>query len=181
MSLRTSANRYARALFDVTLREGDLAQVDRDLDAMVDLTTREAAALQPAFRHGVPGQARRAVIEQSAGALGLSQTATKLIAMLAEGGRFELLPHVAEAFRERLLAHQNIVRASVTSAAPLSAEHTQALEQSLGRATGKNVQLSVAVDPALIGGVVARIGSTVYDGSVTRQLQRMRERLAKNV
>ena len=76
------------------------------------------------------------------------------------------MPELAEAYRERLLAHQNVVRAEVTSAAPLSPEKTKALEESLSKVTGKKVELSVSIDPELLGGVVARIGSTVYDGSV---------------
>ncbi len=90
------------------------------------------------------------------------------------------LPDLAAAYRERLLAHQNIVRAEVTSAAPLSPEKTKALEDSLSKVTGKKVELSVSVDPELLGGVVAKIGSTVYDGSVKTQLQRMRQELVKS-
>ena len=89
------------------------------------------------------------------------------------------MPDLAAAFRERLLAHQNIVRAEVTSAAPLSPEKTKALEDSLSKVTGKKVELSVSVDPELLGGVVAKIGSTVYDGSVKTQLERMRQELVE--
>ena len=76
-------------------------------------------------------------------------------------------------------AIQNIVRAEVTTAAPLSPEKTKALEESLSKVTGKKVEISVSVDPDLLGGVVARIGSTVHDGSVKTQLTRMRQELVK--
>jgi F-type H+-transporting ATPase subunit delta len=99
--------------------------------------------------------------------------------MLGEGGRFDLVPLVAEAYRERLFTHQNIVRAQVASAGPLTPEYTEALESSLGRATGKKVELSTSVDSELIGGLVARIGSTVYDGSVRTQLSKIRQTLVK--
>jgi F-type H+-transporting ATPase subunit delta len=99
--------------------------------------------------------------------------------VLAEGGRLELVPLVAEAYRERLFAHQNIVRAQVTSAGPLTPENTKALEASLGRATGKKVELSTSVDKDLIGGLVARIGSMVYDGSVRTQLNKIRRTLVQ--
>jgi F-type H+-transporting ATPase subunit delta len=89
------------------------------------------------------------------------------------------MPDLATAFGERLLSHQNIVRAEVTSASPLSPEKTKALEESLSQVTGKKVELSVSVDPELLGGVVAKIGSTVYDGSVKTQLQRMRQELVQ--
>ena len=76
--------------------------------------------------------------------------------LLAENRKLNYLPDLAEAYRERLLAHQNIVRAEVTSAAPLSPEKTKALEESLSKVTGKKVELSVSVDPELLGGVVAQ-------------------------
>jgi len=99
--------------------------------------------------------------------------------MLAQSRKLNLLPDLEQAYRERLLAHQNIVRAEVTSAAPLSPDKTKALEESLAKVTGKKVELSVSVDPELLGGVVATIGSTVYDGSVRTQLQRMRQELVE--
>lgn len=179
MSLKTSANRYARALFDVTLQEGDLSQVERDLTAMVALTREHADALEPVMHHSVPDAARRAVVETLAHRLGLCTQVRKLLGLLAGRGRFDLLPHLAEAYRERLLAYQNIVRAHVTSAAPLTPENTTALQASLGRATGKKVELSLSVDKELIGGLVARIGSTVYDGSVRTQLGKIRQTLVE--
>lgn len=179
MSLKSSANRYARALFDVVLKEGDLSQIERDLSAVVDLFGQHGEALQPVFRHGVPDSARRGVIKALVEGLGLGPHVQKLLGMLADRGRLDLLPLLAEAYRERLLTHQNIVRAQVTSAAPLSAENAKALEASLGRVTGKKVELSMSVDQELIGGVVARIGSTVYDGSVRTQLDRIRRTLVK--
>jgi F-type H+-transporting ATPase subunit delta len=103
----------------------------------------------------------------------------KLLNLLAERGRLELLPDLREVYRERLLAHSNVVRATVTSAAPLSPDDVQRLEASLGGLTGKRVQLETAVDPAIIGGVVTRIGSTVYDGSIRTQLQKMRQQLVE--
>lgn len=177
MSLKSSANRYARALFDVALKEADLSQIERDLSAVVELIGQHREALQPVLRHAVPDSVRRGVVKTLVEALGLGSHVRKLLEMLADRGRLDLLPLVAEAYRERLLTHQNIVRAQVTSAAPLTAENAKALEAGLGRATGKKVELSIAVDKELIGGVVARIGSTVYDGSVRTQLSKIRQTL----
>ena len=109
----------------------------------------------------------------------LTAPVTKLLVLLAQTRKLNLLPDLEKAYRERLLAHQNIVRAEVTSAAPLSPDKTKALEESLATVTGKKVELSVSVDPELLGGVVATIGSTVYDGSVRTQLQRMRQELVE--
>jgi F-type H+-transporting ATPase subunit delta len=180
MSLRTSANRYARALFDVALEEkSDLAQVDRDLTALAELLAANAELRAAATRVGIPDVSRKALMTAVAEKMAVAAPVKKMFALLAEKGKLNLLPDLAVAFRERLLAHQNVVRADVTSAAPLTPEKTSALEASLSRATGKKVDLSVAVDPELLGGIVARIGSTVYDGSVRTQLAKMRQQLVE--
>lgn len=180
MSLRTSANRYARALFDVAVEEkNDLAQVDRDLQAVVVMMHESPELASAAGRSGVTEAARRSLMEAVADRMGLATPVKKLLVLLAEGRKLNLIPDLSAAYQERLLAHQNIVRADVTSAAPLSAEKTQELAASLGKVTGKKVELSVSVDPGLLGGVVAKIGSTVYDGSVRMQLTRMRQQLVE--
>lgn len=180
MSLRTSANRYAKALFDVALEEkADLAQIDQDLHAVVEMM-KASPDLARASEFSSTTEAQRiSLMESVSKAMTLSVPVTKMLVLLARTGRLELLPDLATAYQERLLAHQNIVRADVTSAAPLSPEKTKALEESLAKVTGKKVELSVSVDPQLLGGVVARIGSTVYDGSVRTQLQRMRQELVE--
>ena len=81
------------------------------------------------------------------------------------------------AFEQRIMDFHQVVRAEVTAAAPLAPERAQALEEAFKRITGKRVLLEMRVDPAIIGGVVAKIGSRVYDGSIARQLERVRERL----
>ena len=180
MSLRTSANRYAKALFDVALAEkNDLVQVDRDLEAVVAMMHESPDLARAAGRAGVTDAARTSLIEAVADTMGLTPPVKKLLVLLAESRKLSLVPDLAASYRERLLNHQNIVRAEVTSAAPLSAEKTRALEDRLSKVTGKKVNLSVSVDPGLLGGVVARIGSTVYDGSVKTQLERMRQQLVE--
>ena len=180
MSVRTSANRYAKALFDVALQENaDLAKVDQDLQAVVSMAKASPDLALALSRGSVTDAQRQSMMQAIAAAMALSATVTKLLVLLAQSGKMPLLPELAAAYRERLLAHQNLVRAEVTSAAPLSPEQTRALEESLSKVTGKKVELSVGVDPALLGGVVATIGSTVYDGSVKTQLQRMRQELVE--
>ena len=178
-SMRTSANRYAKALFDVALAEkADLAKINQDLTAIAELVETNKDLALAASRAGVPDAARKALIEQVADRLGVAPQVKKLLVMLVEKRALVMAKDLAESYQERLLAHQNIVRAQVTSASPLSPEKTKALEESLSKVTGKKIELSVSVDPELLGGVVARIGSTVYDGSVKTQLQRMRQEIS---
>ena len=180
MSLRTSANRYAKALFDVALEEkADLDRIDKDLSEITEILRENTELMSAVDWANVPDAARQAVMENVLDKIGVAAPVKKLLVLLTGQRKLVYLQDLAEAYRERLLAHQNVVHAEVTSAAPLSPEKTKALEESLSKVTGKKVELSVSVDPELLGGVVARIGSTVYDGSVRTQLARMRQELVK--
>ena len=180
MSLQTSANRYAKALFDVVLDEkGDLVKVDQDLQSVVAMMHASPELARASAFSSTTDAQRQSLMESVAKAMQLSTPVTKLLVVLAKGGKLELIPALSSAYNERLLAHQNIVRAQVTSAAPLSPERTKALEEGLAKVTGKKVEITASVDPELLGGVIARIGSTVYDGSVKTQLAQMRQELVK--
>ena len=180
MSLRTSATRYAKALLDVAIKESDPAVIERDLTSFVDAVQQHAELRRVLTSPRTPQAARVSIVNALAARVGVQPPVAKLLAMLAERGRLELLPDMQEVYRERLLSHGNIVRATVTSAAPLSPEKVQRLAESLAGMTGKKVQLETQVDPSIIGGVVTRIGSTVYDGSIRTQLQKMRQQLVEN-
>jgi F-type H+-transporting ATPase subunit delta len=180
MSVRTSANRYAKALFDVAITENaELEKIGKDLSEITELLRQNPELMRAAERVGVTDAARKAMMTQIADRLGVADQVKKLLVVLTQSRKLNLITDLAEAFRERLLAHQNIVRADVTSAVALSPDKTKALAESLSAVTGKKVELQVSVDPELLGGVVARIGSTVYDGSVKTQLQRLRQELVE--
>jgi F-type H+-transporting ATPase subunit delta len=115
-----------------------------------------------------------------ASGLGLTPLVSKLLVVFAERASLRLIPELAAAYRARLLERRNIVSADITTAMPLSADTAERVGRALGQASGKQVLMSTRVDPAIIGGAVARIGSTVYDGSVTTQLARMRQKLVEN-
>jgi F-type H+-transporting ATPase subunit delta len=180
MSLRTSAARYAKALLDVSLAEGlDTAAIETDLAAVVDAMNRYPDLRRAFTSNGIPQTVRLNVVRAFTTESRIHGPLAKLLMMLAERGRLDLLPQLLEVYRERLRAHQNIVRATVTAAAPLSDDTLQRLAASLGELTGKRVQIEANVDPTIIGGVVTRIGSTVYDGSIRTKLQKMREQLVE--
>ena len=180
MSIRTSANRYAKALFDVAVSENaDLATIARDLSEVAEMLKTSPDLQLNLSRGSVTDAQRQKLMEAISKAMSLSVPVTKTLVLLARSGKMNLIPEMSASYRERLLSHQNVVRAEVTSAAPLSPEKTKALAESLAKVTGKKVEISASVDPDLLGGVVARIGSTVYDGSVKTQLTRMRQELVK--
>ena len=180
MSVRTSATRYAKALLDVALQESDPAIIEQDLTSVARAMAESAELRRALISPGIPQQIRVNVAAALTSAIGVQAPVAKLVKMLADRGRLDLVPTLSEVYRERLLSHRNIVRAAVTSAAPLAAENIARLEASLRTMTGKNVQVETAVDPSIIGGIITRIGSTVYDGSIRTQLTRMRQQLVEN-
>jgi F-type H+-transporting ATPase subunit delta len=180
MSVRTSATRYAKALLQVAIEESDPATVEQDLASVARAMAANAELRRALTSPGIPQQIRVNVVNALTSKMGAQPPVAKLLKMLADRGRLDLVPMMNEVYRERLLAHRNIVRATVTSAAPLTAEKTERLEASLSGMTGKKVQLDTAVDPSIIGGIVTRIGSTVYDGSIRTQLQKMKQQLVEN-
>jgi F-type H+-transporting ATPase subunit delta len=174
-----AAARYARALFDVLLKEApaNIEKVQADLQEFAALLTQNAALAGVLGNPAIPASKKRAVAQALLHHAALPSPAAKLILLLAEKDRLMLLPDVAKAYRERLMDHLKIVRGEVTTAMPLADDKLRAIEQGLAKATGRKVVLEARVDPSIIGGVVTRLGSTVYDGSVTTQLQKMKQAL----
>ena len=178
MSMRASAARYARALLDVAIKESDPERAGQELAAFVDVVTRHPDLERVLANPVVSAADKRAVVQQIVERLQWSTPAAKLLALLAARGRLPLLPDLLDVYRVRLLEHQRVVRAEVTTALPLSPERAAQLQQRLADATGRAVTMTTKVDASIIGGVVTRVGSTVYDGSVAAQLAKVRDRLA---
>lgn len=181
MTSGAAASRYARALLDVTLKEGgDLEKVQRELEQFVTLFESHEVLAQTLGNPAIPASKKVAVTRallDRAGAV--SPTLAKMIVLLAERDRLVLLPGLLRTYRDRLMDHQKVVRGEVTTAIALPPDKLRALEQGLQQATGRRVVLKSRVDPSIIGGVITRLGSTVYDGSVTTQLQKMKEALVE--
>jgi F-type H+-transporting ATPase subunit delta len=177
---RTAASRYARALLDVAIKEqADLEQIQDELSQFADLFTQHPTLQRVLLNPAVPVPRKRAAVVELTGRVKVSPILSKLLVLLAGRDRLVLLPDLLAAYRERLLDHQHVVRADVTTASPLATDRAQAIQSGLARVTGRTVMLSTSVDPSIIGGVVARVGSTVYDGSVTRQLEKLKETLER--
>ena len=172
--------RYARALADAVFSPSSGLEPKQALDelrafsAMVqDSAELRNVLLSPA----VSNTKKRNVIGRFAESLPLSRLIRNLLFVIIDRRRSDLIPDIADAFETALDERRGIVRADIKSAAPLNEQQQAELQQELSRLSGKQVRGDFSTDPALIGGVVARIGSTVYDGSVRSQLESMRERL----
>jgi F-type H+-transporting ATPase subunit delta len=172
--------RYARALFDVTLAEGgDPVTTEQQLAGFVTLVDQHADLQGALANPAVPAASKRAVVQQLVDRLAPASPVTKILLLLADRDRLALLPEMLAAYRERLLEHQQVISAEVTTAIELPEARAAELADRLAKATGRTVKMTTRVDPTIIGGIVTRIGSTVYDGSVGAQLQAIRQRLAR--
>ena len=177
MSMRSSAARYAKALLDVAIKESDPERAEQELAAFVDLV-QQHPDLERALANPVVSAAdKRAIVQQVLDRLQPTTPTGKLVLLLASRGRLALLPDLLEVYRERLMEHRNVMRAEVITATALSPERAAQLQQRLAAATGRVVTMTTKVDASIIGGVVTRIGSTVYDGSVATQLAKVKDRL----
>ena len=182
MTARGSATRYARALFDVAVQEqADLNTLLEELSGFTALVTGHEALHRALMNPSIPAAKKRAVIDALFDRGGhLNPILGKLLVLLAERDRLTLLPELTAAFERRLMDHRQVVRAELSTAVELPPDRVAALRDGLARATGRDVQIETRVDPSLIGGAVARIGSTVYDGSITTQLQKLKRSLIES-
>ena len=178
MTSRTAAARYARALLDVATKESaDLDTIGRELDEFNAFFSQQTALERLMLNPAVPAPRKRAAMEEIIKVAGLSPIVSKLLILLADRDRLTLLKDVSATYRDFLAERQNVLHAEVTSAEPLSNERVNAIEQRLATVTGKRVSMTTKVDKDIIGGVVARVGSTIYDASIATQLKKIRERL----
>lgn len=168
------AARYANALADVVTAASSAV---RPPEALSALRSFEGALKESPELHGVlvtpavPLARKRAVVTRIGEALGISRIVRNFLLVLIDHRRIAEVGAVADAFEVVLDERLGFARAEVSSAAELSEAQRSELEAVLDRLTGKRIRARYAVDKALIGGAVARIGSTVYDGSVRGQLQ----------
>ena len=177
------ANRYARALVDIVMAPGSPLKPE---DAVTQLAAAEAlidespelctALLTPAIQNS----RKRAVMAKLLERTGGSPLIRNFIYVVIDHRRIGVIGEIREAFELQLDERLGFVRAEVSSAAPLNEPLSAGLESELSKLTGKRMRLRFDVDPALIGGVVARIGSTVYDGSVRGELLQLGKKLASH-
>lgn len=168
------ADRYAAALDAATPENDALETVSAAMNTLAE-TYRE----QQEFRHVLANPAlqldkRSAVLAAVAEKAGAPESVQRLVGTLLRRGRIALLPDVALIFERRADARMNRVGADVTTAAPLGDAQRDALRTSLETFSGAKVSLHEAVDPAILGGAIAKVGSTLIDGSVRSRLRRLR-------
>jgi len=177
--LKALAQRYGRALVEVAVEQKKSEEIRKELAAFVELTHESADLRNMLASPSIGREKKHAVIDALAKRLDSSKAFRNFLLVLVDNRRTGLLAQIREAFEAQLLERLGVTRAQVTTARELAAAEKGELGQALERLTGKRVEAQYKLDPGLIGGAVVRIGSTVYDGSVREQLNRLRASLAK--
>jgi F-type H+-transporting ATPase subunit delta len=171
------AQRYAWALADVALEQESAGEVKRGLSSFVDVFYESADLRNFLENPSLEVEAKRRAIEKIAERMGLHPAVRNFVCVIVDHRRTEMLREIEGAFRDELNARLGIAEAEVVSARELTDEEKKELTVALERRTGKKIEASFREDKALLGGAVVRVGSTVYDGSVREQLERLREQL----
>ena len=167
---------YAAAILEVARAEGSLDKVSDELFQFAQVLQRSDQLRQTLTDQSLPPDKRQAIVEDLLGPKASSLT-VQLISFVVGAGRARELPEIVERLVQRAAAERQHAVAEVRTAVDLDDEQRRRLTEALERATGKRIELKVIRDPTIIGGVVARVGDTVIDGSIRHRLEQLREAL----
>lgn len=169
---------YAQALFSVSEAEGALEDVEDELFRFARVVERQSKLREALTDIALPAERKRAMLTDL-----LEEKATphtlNLLTFVVESGRARDLPAIVDRLVELAEERRERAVAEVRTAVPLTAERQSKLASALSKATGKRVDLRVVVDPDVVGGVVAKVGDQVFDGSIRRKLELVRERMSE--
>jgi F-type H+-transporting ATPase subunit delta len=177
VSNRLTARRYAKALIEIGDRQGNIPQLQQELETVVAAVAAHADLARLVASPLVLPRKKAEVFETILAAAKVSTTLRHFFRVVAEAGRLNLLPDLRRTFAELVDDRAGIVEARVSSAQPMSEAQAQALAASLGRRTGKTVRLSWSQDPSLLGGLKVQVGSTILDASIQGQLRQIKTQL----
>ena len=167
---------YARALFEIARAEGTLDEVEDELFRFARSLEGSDALRNALTDEQVPAARRQAIVEDLLGGK-TTPTTTQLISLVVGSGRGRDLPAIIDRLVQRASSSKQLEVAEVRTAVALTADQQTRLAAALANATGKQVNVKVIVDPAVLGGVVATVGDTVIDGSVRTRLEQLKARL----
>lgn len=175
--ISTVSKRYAHALLAVAVRRRSFSLVLEELEQvrnhLLDFPVLQKLFLNPAL----PQEIKERILEQIASKLNLQELTRNFLRTLIRRDRLNLLEQIIVSAEQQFLEQQGILVVEVTSARRLDPDHEKKLVEKLESFTGRKIQVENRLDPALIGGAVTRIGTTLYDGSVQAQLEQMKIRI----
>ncbi len=174
MANKTYARRYAQAVFEMALQAKELDRWQSDLDKAVALVDDpEIAAWMASPR--LPFEDKARILSESLE--GINPLALNLVLLLVSRDNLSMIGDIADDYRRRLDSHRGIETAEVTTAVPLDDKDKARLAEHLGAVVGKKVIIKSSLDPGLIGGVVARVGGKLLDGSTRSRLATLKTEL----
>ncbi|HLU68867.1 MAG TPA: ATP synthase F1 subunit delta [Kofleriaceae bacterium] len=168
------ARRYAKALLQIGIDDGNYERLGREVRALARAVKSSPELAQTLSNPAFPRADREKVLKAVLQRLGASQVVVNFTRLLLERERLGILADISRELDAMIDARAGRVIAQVTSAAPLDAAQRDRLTRTLEKISGKKVDVQIAQDPALLAGVVAKVGDTVYDGSLRTQLEKMR-------
>lgn len=179
MSVVTVARRYAEAMVDVAISRNEVESIDNELRVFAE-TMNASRELYNAFASPIVSPADKlSLLNALIGRLNSGQMTANLLRTMLKHYRLHYVAEVYEQFRRKMNERKGLIVAEVATAVQVGASEQARLGRTLEQMTGKQVEFKFNTDPSLIGGVVTRIGSVVYDGSVRTQLQAIKERLKR--
>jgi len=173
LSLQTIARRYATALAEVAVERKEETIVQSEIDSWASLIEDNSLLREVFSNPTIPYDQKQSVLEELIRRTRVNDTTGSFLRVLLKNQRLAQLKYVAERFGQVLDDRRGVVAAKVTTARPLSEDLKAQLMKTMSSVAGRNVRLSFTTDEAIIGGVVTQIGSTIYDGSVQGQLERL--------
>ena len=178
MSLETIARRYAIALADVVIPRGETEAVQKELLQWGSMISTNPLLREVFSNPTVSYEQKQKLLRELITRSKVLPTTSSLLQVLLRNQRLSELGEVNKRFARILDERAGMVAAEVTTARPIPPASVQSLEGRLATVTGKIVRLTFATDEELIGGMIVRVGSTVYDGSVRNQLDQVERQLA---
>ena len=178
MSLQTVARRYATALADVAIERREEREVQNELDQWSEMIEANPQLKEVFANPTIVYDHKRKVLEDLISRSRVRETTASFLRVLLKNQRLSQLREIVERFGQVLDERGGLVAAHVTTARPMPEDLRNSLHESLTAATGRKVRLSFTTDESIIGGLVARIGSTIFDGSVQSHLDRLANEMA---
>jgi F-type H+-transporting ATPase subunit delta len=175
------ASRYARALVEVVLEQKiDPATAIQQVNDMVAAAAENDQLRMVWESPAIPAEQKRKLLDAIASQSGSLRPIRNFFAILIDHGRIPMLAQIARQFETELNTQLGFVEADISSSRQLSSDEKQGLESQVANMTGKKVRARYNMNPELLGGALVRVGSTIYDGSIRGQLQKLKEQLSNS-
>ena len=179
MAATSVVRRYARAFADVVEEQKlDSERISTELESLLTMLGAAPDLKKVWENPSIPAAQKRALLDAIVSRTGISKPVRNFVAVIIDHHRVPMLPQAAQEFHAEINRRLGFVEAEITTMRELGDDERRDLETRIGHSIGSKVRARYSTDPKILGGTTVRIGSTIYDGSVMGQLEKLRERLA---